>query len=119
MRFYMDEDLSHGIAVIARNRGVDVIASYESGNNGKPDDVQLASATSLGRCILTNNRNHFLALSRQYDEQVTLHAGILLLARSLLPNNFSAIAHALARYAREHPEDVYHHTDWLHPAPTT
>jgi hypothetical protein len=53
MRFYIDEDLSQEIAVIACNLGVDVIASHEIGNDGKPADVQLASATSPGRCILT------------------------------------------------------------------
>jgi predicted nuclease of predicted toxin-antitoxin system len=119
MRFYIDEDLSHEIAVIARNLGVDVIASHESGNEGKPDDVQLAIATSLERCILTNNRDHFLALSLQYAEQGLSHTDILLLARSLPPNSFTAITYALVHYAREHPEDVYHHTDWLHPAPNT
>jgi predicted nuclease of predicted toxin-antitoxin system len=116
MRFYIDEDLSDEIAAIARRLGVDAISSHERGNDGKSDDAQLALATAERRCILTNNRDHFLALAEQYAAEGRLHTGILLLSRSLPANNFVAIARALAHYAREHSDDTVHFTDWLHPA---
>lgn len=65
-----------------------------------------------------DSANTLFALSLQYAEQGLVHTGILLLIRSLPPNNFTGIAHALVHYAREQMEDVYHHTDWSHPAPT-
>jgi predicted nuclease of predicted toxin-antitoxin system len=119
MRFYIDEDLSDEIAAIARPLGVDAISSHECGNDGKTDDVQLEFAIAQQRCILTNNRDHFLALSLQYAEEGRLHTGILLLSRSLPANAFAAVARALAHYAREHPDDVIRFTDWLHPVPAT
>ncbi|MGE0544683.1 MAG: DUF5615 family PIN-like protein [Dehalococcoidia bacterium] len=53
MRFYLDEDLSQTIAVIARERyGLDVAASHEIGKDRTTDDEQLAFAAELGRCIV-------------------------------------------------------------------
>jgi predicted nuclease of predicted toxin-antitoxin system len=116
MRFYLDEDLSDKIAAIARSYGVDVVSSHELGHDGSPDDVQLAIAVSMGRCIVTNNHAHFVALAEQYAQEGRPHSGMLLLAPSLPPNHFAAIARALAEYTRRYPGDG-EQTDWLRPTP--
>ena len=97
MRFYLDESLSDDIAVTARRLGLDVSSSHAAGNDGTPDDVQLAYAARESRCIVTTNYAHFIELAREYAEQAQPHAGILLLPRSLPPvrGNVGAIARAL------------------------
>lgn len=119
MRFYLDESLSDEIAVAARRLGIDVTSSHAAGNDGTPDDVQLAYAARLGRCIVTMNYAHFIELAREYAERDLVHAGILLLPRSLPPvrHNVGSIARALQRYAAQHPDDTYPYADWLYPAP--
>ena len=119
MRFYLDESLSDEIAVAARRLGIDVTSSHAVGNDGGPDDVQLAYATRAGRCIVTTNYAHFSDLARAYAERGELHAGILLLPRSLPPvrDNFGAIARALHHYGQQHADEIYPHVDWLYPVP--
>src|SRR5437764_1396325 len=104
MRFYLDESLSDELAIAARRFGVDVTSSHAVGNDGLPDDVQLAYAIREARCIVTANYAHFSELAWEYAERAELHAGILLLPRSLPParDNFGALARALRSYSEQH-----------------
>ncbi|TAK30048.1 MAG: hypothetical protein EPO21_20075 [Chloroflexota bacterium] len=106
MRFYLDEDLSGKIAEIARGMGVDIITAHESGNVGSGDDVHLAFAANEGRCLVTRNRDHFVALTVKFLEQERPHAGVLIVPYTMPGDQFSLIARAIARYDNEHPEGI-------------
>ena len=118
MLFYLDETESQVAAVVARERGVDIISSHESGQDGSTDAVQLSFAASQGRCLVTRNYAHFYQLTTSFAEQGLPHAGVLCIPPSLPSNQFRAIAEALAHYAREHPDGIPPYTiDWLRRAP--
>jgi predicted nuclease of predicted toxin-antitoxin system len=104
MRFYLDEELSDRIAVIARGLGLDVISSHECGRDGSDDETQLLQSARDGRCFVTRNRADFVALSVRFFERDYPHAGVLLLAGSLPGDDFAGIANALAAYGQRHPD---------------
>ena len=106
MRFYLDEDLSDKIAAIARERGVDIVSSHESGLNGQSDERQLLLAAQDGRCVITRNHRHFALLSKHFEERGLPHAGVLVVPRSMPGEYFSAIANAIVRFDAEHPEGI-------------
>ena len=117
MRFYLDEDLSDQIAIIARSLGLDVLSSHECGRDGLDDEAQLLAAAEDGRCLVTRNRADFVAWTVRFFEQESPHSGVLLLPESLPPDQFAAIAHALVEYERRHPEGLPPYTvDFLRPA---
>ncbi len=45
---------------------------------GQQDQEQLAFAAAHGWCLLTHNRDHFLALHLQYIAEEKRHAGIII-----------------------------------------
>ena len=55
--FFLDEDLSPRIATIAREQGLDVLSTHESGRNGLDDEEQLRFAAQEGRILVTCNRD--------------------------------------------------------------
>jgi predicted nuclease of predicted toxin-antitoxin system len=75
-RFYANENLAADLVAALRRFGHDVLTSYEAGqaNQGIPDDRVLAEATTERRCVVTFNRDDFLALHRQGVE----HGGIII-----------------------------------------
>ncbi len=102
MRFYLDENLSDEIAVIARGLGVDVISSHGSGRDKLTDEDQLTFAAAEGRCVVTVNRDDFIRLTNLFLAEQRVHAGVLIVPRSKPTNGFARIAHALTRYAAAH-----------------
>jgi hypothetical protein len=62
--FYADENLSYKLIGELRDFGYNVLRAYEAGNanQGIPDEQVLATATRLGRSVLTHNRQDFLGL---------------------------------------------------------
>lgn len=106
MRFFLDEDLSHQIADIARARGLDILSSHESGRDGLTDEVQLRLAAAEGRCLVTQNQRHFIPLTIRSFENNWPHAGVLVVPSSLPGDRFAAIAEALVRYDQEHPNGI-------------
>ena len=75
-RFYANENLSLALIKELRHFGHDVLTSYDAGNanQGIPDDCVLAEATANDRCVITFNRDDFLALHRSGVD----HAGIVI-----------------------------------------
>ena len=73
--FYSNENLSIDLVEILREFNPDVLTSYQAGqaNQGVPDDEVLASATINYRCVITFNRDDFVALHRSGIN----HAGII------------------------------------------
>jgi predicted nuclease of predicted toxin-antitoxin system len=118
MRFYIDADLSWRIARIARGLGVDATSAHEAGKRTARDDDQLAHATEQARCIVTRNRDDFLALNRSYRERGMTHCGILITSESLPTKDFAGVARALAYYDSMYREPfIPGLVDYLHPAP--
>ena len=106
MRFYLDEDLSGRIAEIARSMDVDVVTAHECGNFGSDDDVHLAFAAKEGRCLVTRNRDHFIALTINFFEEGQPHAGVLIVPYTMPSDQFSLMAKAIAQYDHDHPEGI-------------
>ena len=74
-----DENVHRGLVDALRALGHDVLTAHEAGraNQKIPDADQLAYAASVGRAILTNNRQHFHKLHRTF----TGHAGVITYTR--------------------------------------
>ncbi len=106
MRFYLDENLSHQVAIIGRARGLDITSSHELGRNSLPDEKQLRLAAEEGLCFVTCDYTDFTRLTRLFLENQWPHAGLLLVPASLPNRNFAAIVEALVTYAQDHEEGV-------------
>ncbi len=106
MRFYLDEDLSGRIAEIAREMGIHIVTAHECGNLGVDDEVHLTFAAKEGRCLVTRNRDHFIALTVKFFEEERPHAGILIVPYTMPSDQFSPIARAIAQYNSDHPEGI-------------
>lgn len=99
MRFYLDEDLSQAIALLARRNGLDVSSSHEQQRDGYGDDTQLTLAAGEGRCLVTKNGVDFEALTRSFAAQGLPHAGVLAVPASLDGSEFRLIVERLASWA--------------------
>jgi predicted nuclease of predicted toxin-antitoxin system len=106
MRFYLDEDLSDRIAVLARERGLDVTSSHEQElrRDSSPDESQLALAAGEGRCIVTKNGQDFHALTTIFREREFPHAGVLVVPSSLDGSEFDVIVERLAHWHELYPD---------------
>ena len=105
VRFQLDEDLPPAIAAIAREQGIDVIASSECNRNGLTDHAQLRLAAIDERCLVTRNRDDFIRLTEQFYAKQAAHAGVLIVSRSLPNRDAARIAQALVAYAHRHEKD--------------
>ena len=119
MRYYLDEDQSDVIAVVARERfGLDVTASHEVDMDHATDSEQLQFAAGQGRCIVTRNGDDFIMLTRRYIGAELAHAGVLIVPSSIAGSDFAGIAQALADHHRLYPDNVPNYVDYLHRAST-
>ena len=106
MKFYLDEDLSGTVAEIARGMGVDIVTAHECGNDGSDDEIHVLAAARAGRCLITRNRDHFVALTLRFFQDDLPHAGVLVVPYTMPADRFSMVAAAIARYDRDHSEGV-------------
>lgn len=109
MIFYLDEDLSPRIAAALRKRGIDAVSAHEVGNTHMPDSDQLAYAAGEGRCLVTRNARHFLALSREAINRQQPHSGILLCSPRFTGAEFRSIAARLVQLAKQYPQGLGHY----------
>jgi hypothetical protein len=77
IRLYLDEDVPLALSHALLNRGVDVVTTQQSGNEGKSDPEQLLFATNSGRTIFTHNKMDFLLLNNDYLKNGREHSGII------------------------------------------
>jgi len=106
VNFYLDEDLSPKIAVALRRKGIDAVSAHEAGNTQFSDSQQLAYAAGEGRCLVTRNARHFLALSREAINRQQPHAGILLCSPRLTGAEFHSIISRLTQIAKQYPQGL-------------
>lgn len=106
MKFYLDEDLSPKIAEALRKKGIDAVSAHETGNTQVSDSKQLAYAAGEGRCLVTRNARHFLALSREAINRQQPHAGILLCSPRLTGAEFRSIANRLSQLTKRYPQGL-------------
>jgi len=106
VKFYLDEDLSPRIAAALRRKGIDTTSAHEAGNIQISDPEQLAHAAGEGRCLVTRNARHFIALSREAIHRQQPHAGILLCSPRLTGAEIRSIVRRLARVAKQHPHGL-------------
>lgn len=104
MKFYLDQDLPSNIAVELRRRRVDVETTAQAGNTHASDREQLAYATRTGRCLVTRNARHFLALAEEAIRRQTAHPGIVLCPPSYRGNEIARIVAKLADIAAKYPD---------------
>ncbi|MEW5989167.1 MAG: DUF5615 family PIN-like protein [Chloroflexota bacterium] len=78
---YLDEDVSVLLATLLQARGFDAVTVRDEGMLGYSDPQQLAHAVSIGRCIVTHNRNDFERLHGEYLAAELKHAGIIVAGR--------------------------------------
>ncbi len=103
MKFYLDEDLSQKIAERLRARGIDAVSAHEAKAEGFSDAQQFEMATKQRRCLVTRNRNDFIALTLNAYHTQQSHYGVLIVPYSYPGDQFGRIAKALGEYATTHP----------------
>lgn len=72
INLYLDENLTHKIAVQLRQKGIDVVTVYDLGLAGDTDINHLVRATEMGRVLVTADTD-FLRLAAEGME----HTGIV------------------------------------------
>lgn len=103
MKFLLDEDLSEEIAMILRAEGADAVHVREIGFSGADDREVLDEAARRGCCVVTRNRNDFLALTEFYFHEGRVHGGILIIPRSYPGNQPKRIAKAILALMKTKP----------------
>jgi predicted nuclease of predicted toxin-antitoxin system len=118
VRFYLDEDLSPKVADIARARcGLDVVTAHRAGTLEWSDEAQLRYAAQDGRCVVTRNRDDFIAETLAAYEVQGPHAGVLIVPHTLPNDHFPAIATALCAYSPRFSDGLQQYTiDFLPPS---
>lgn len=106
MKLYLDEDLSPRVADILRQMGIPAVSAHDGGAVGLADTDQLERAVAKGCCMVTRNRDDFIALTLERFRHGQPHLGVLIVPHTLPGSNFRRTAGALARYVRAHPEGL-------------
>lgn len=80
LRYFFDENMHGAVAEQLQAQGVDVLTAHAAGlsHRGIPDDEVLRCAASLGRVVVTQDRD-FTQLAYTHVP----HAGVILLQRPL------------------------------------
>jgi predicted nuclease of predicted toxin-antitoxin system len=99
MKYYLDEDLNPAIAAAGRALGVDVVSAHECGARALLDAEQLSRAATDGRCVVTFNRDDFIAATRQAYDKGRPHCGVLIVPPQSRCSRHGLIADALAAHA--------------------
>ena len=99
MKYYLDEDLNPAIALAGRALAVDVVSAHECGARALLDAEQLSRAAADGRCVVTFNRDDFIAATRQAYDKGRPHCGVLIVPPQFRYSRHGLIADALAAHA--------------------
>ena len=120
MRAILDEQLSPQIAVLLRQAGhdVDAVASRED-LAGRGDRIIFEAACGEGRAVVTNNIKDFRPLAAEWLAQGRVHAGLILLpsTRTRTRHAIAAVAAAIEKILRDHPNGLNGSERWIGPLP--
>ena len=78
MKFYLDEDVDVGLALVLRAKGHYAETTNEAGNKSASDESQLIYAMQQEAVLVSHNRRHFRRLHRTWMITEKQHAGIIL-----------------------------------------
>ena len=67
----------------AMRRGLSVVSSDECGRDGLEDERQLELVACEGYCLVTRNRNDFIALTVHFLEAGRPHSGVLIVPAAM------------------------------------
>ncbi|MGH3319570.1 MAG: DUF5615 family PIN-like protein [Streptosporangiaceae bacterium] len=118
MRTLLDEQLSPQIAVLSRQAGCDVVAVVERDDLlGRSDRVVLEVASSEGRAVVTNNIKDFRPLAAERLARGRTHGGLILLpsSRTRTRSAVPALASAIEKVLRDHPDGLSGSQRWIGP----
>ena len=120
MKALLDEQLSPHIAVLLREAGYDVVAVADRDDlAGRSDRIIFEMASSEGRTVVTNNIKDFRPLAAEWLAQGRAHAGLILLpsSRTRTRAAVSALAVAIGKVLRDHPDGLSGSERWIGPLP--
>ena len=107
LKFHLDENVDHAIALGLRNRGIDVTTTADAHLIGASDPEQLAHALAEGRVIITHGSD-LLALHADGAP----HAGVAF--STLRTRTIGELVLKLAALSRNFgPEDLRGHVEFL------
>jgi Domain of unknown function (DUF5615) len=115
----LDEQLSPQIARILRERRLDVEAVCERSDLAEaPDEDVLDSATHEQRAVVTNDVKDFRPLAAERLTSGQGHAGLILVPanRDRSRDAMGALADAIEKLMRAHPDGVADSEHWIAPA---
>ena len=69
------------MAALIRSQGWNALSTYEAGQSGSSDPLQLQFAAERGMAVLTHNRDDYLALAADWAAKGRNHAGIIIAVR--------------------------------------
>lgn len=110
MRYYLDEDISPGVAGILRSCQIDVISAHEVHMTGASDHEQLRYAASKGMIMVTRNRDDFIQLTIRFFNENRPHFGVLIIPYTIPGDKFHLVAQALMGYTAKHPSGMAPYT---------
>ncbi len=82
MKFYIDEDLTPGLAQTAHLRGFDATSVRDRGREGQPDSAHFELCQNEERVLVTNNTKDFVGRC----VEAGLHAGLI-----SMPNHLTRV----------------------------
>lgn len=106
VRYYVDEDVAVQVAPALRALGLDVLTTRDAERLRTADEDQLAFAATARRVIVTRNVRDFVPPTRLFESLGRPHAGVLLVTAAFAQRDYGGLARAIARYDREHPEEM-------------
>ena len=120
MRASLDEQLSPQIAVLLCKAGYDVDAVADREDLvGRSDRIIFEVACGEGRAVVTNNIKDFRPLAAEWLAQGRMHAGLILLpsTRTRTHHAIAAVAAAIEKVLRDHPDGLSGSERWSGPLP--
>ncbi len=121
MKALLDEQLSPQIAALLRQAGHDVVAVADRDDlAGSSDRLILEVASLESRAVVTNNIKDFRPLAAEWLARGRTHAGLILLPSSRTHTRaaVSALAGAIERVLRDHPDGLSGSERWVGPLPS-
>ena len=108
IKLYLNEDIPPDLAKLLRERGFDIISTYEVGVGGKSDEEQIEFASREGRVILSCNFHDFLKLAKEWFVAGKAHYGIIISYHQYSRKDLGKLLQAIIELLNNiTPEEIY------------